>query len=219
MPDEPQLTEEALRAGLALALAETAVRNSQLEELHAGVFPGSAAGDYGDVAVVTPFGQIAWADVSRISQEEMKGLMMQIVDRLYTMLLHPEPFLRLQAAAGWKAPALDPQLMDQVQRHAARAQGVDEAKIWETWPIDRSKDRPPLRLEHRASAFAASPPQAPPPLAPDVTPDGLRALAQEPLADPTWIAKARLALAAAADEWQRAQWEVLDAGTCIPDDD
>lgn len=220
MTDDSEFTEEAWRARLALALAETGVRNSQLEELHAGVSPSSATGDYTDVKVVTPYGQIAWSEVSRISDEEMKSLMMQIVDRIYTLLLHPEPFLRLQGAARWKAPALDPQLMDQVQRHAARLEGLDESQIWVTWPIDRSKGLPPIRPEQRTPHFAPSlsePPSTQ--LEFDATPDALRALARAPLADPTWIAKARLALERAADAWESAQLELLDAGTYIPDDD
>lgn len=48
-------------ASLALALVETCVRNSRLEELHTGISPDSAVGDYSDVKVVTPYGDIPWA--------------------------------------------------------------------------------------------------------------------------------------------------------------
>src|SRR5438093_9756136 len=49
------------------------VRNSSLEELHAGTFPSSKTGDYTDVKVVSPYGEIAWNQLGRISDEEMKG--------------------------------------------------------------------------------------------------------------------------------------------------
>ena len=63
------------------------VRNSSLEELHAGTFPSSKTGDYTDVKVVSPYGEIAWNQLGRISDEEMKPLMEEIVDRLYTFLV------------------------------------------------------------------------------------------------------------------------------------
>ncbi len=41
------------------------VRNSSLEDLHAGIFPSSQTGDYTDVKVVSPDGEIAWDRASR----------------------------------------------------------------------------------------------------------------------------------------------------------
>lgn len=220
MTDDTEITEEAWRAHLALVLTETGVRNSQLEELHAGVTPSSATGDYTDVKVVTPYGEITWARVSRISDEEMKALMMQVVDRFYTLLLHPEPFSALRGASRWKAPALDPSLMETVRRHEARQAGMTEKAIWARWPIDPSKDLPPIRPEQRAPEFVASLSEPPSTrLAFDATPDALRALAEAPLADPAWIAKARLALTAAAEALESTQGALLDAETFIPDDD
>jgi hypothetical protein len=58
---------------LALAMVETCVRNTGLETLHAGTFPRSATGDYADVTVVTPDGNLPWTEVSRISDDEMKA--------------------------------------------------------------------------------------------------------------------------------------------------
>ena len=72
---------------LATVLAFHCVRNSSLEALHAGTFPSSKTGDYTDVKVVSPYGEIAWNQVGRISDEEMKPLMEEIVDRLYTFLV------------------------------------------------------------------------------------------------------------------------------------
>src|SRR5882762_874807 len=81
---DPQLQETA--AKVAKMLAFYCVRNSSLEHLHVGVFPSSQTGDYRDVRVVSPYGEIAWHRLSRISDEEMKLLMEEIVNRLYTFL-------------------------------------------------------------------------------------------------------------------------------------
>ena len=51
-----------------------AARNSELENLHAGTGPSSKTGDYSDVKVVSPYGEIPWNDLSRISDEEMGPL-------------------------------------------------------------------------------------------------------------------------------------------------
>lgn len=91
----------------ALAIAESGVRNTMLEAFHGGTFPDSATGDYSDVKVVTPFGEIPWTRLSRLSDEEMKRLMIDIVDHLYTILTNPE-LVRASAIAreNWKPPEL-----------------------------------------------------------------------------------------------------------------
>lgn len=73
-------------AALAKALASTCVRNTFLEDLHAGTAPSTKAGDYSDVKVTSPYGDIPWERLSRISDEEMKKLMKEIVDNLFTVL-------------------------------------------------------------------------------------------------------------------------------------
>lgn len=225
MPSKSQEREAAWRAKAALNLVETGMRNSRLEDLHAGVFPTSAIGDYSDVKVVTPDGEIPWTQVSRIDDLEMKALMIEVVNRVYTMLTHPEPFSRLLAAGHWDPPALNPGMMDAVARWEARQRGVPEAEIWATWPIDQTRNPPPIRAEQILAAQAARAeaadgeavlavapaPQAPsPPFTFDATPESLRALAQAPIADAAWIAKAREALRLAADGWESAQLQVLD---------
>ena len=207
------------RAMAALNLVETGFRHSGLEDLHAGVFPTSAIGDYSDVKVVTPYGEIAWADLSRLDDSEMKALMIQTVNRVYTLLTHPEPFSKLMAAGRWNTPELDPGMMDAVARWQARARGVAEDEIWATWPLDEAK-RPTIRIEQRIRQDRATAADAVP-VAPqagagaerwsfDATPDSLRVLAAAPLADAEWIAKAREALRVAADGWESAQLQVLD---------
>lgn len=61
-------------------------RNSPIEELHSGTFPTSKIGDFSDVKVVTPFGEIPWNELSRISDEEMKNLNKTICNQIYTLL-------------------------------------------------------------------------------------------------------------------------------------
>lgn len=58
-------------------------QNSVLEDLHAGTAPDSKSGDYTDVAVHTRFGEIPWILLSRISDEEMKLLMQDVVKHTY----------------------------------------------------------------------------------------------------------------------------------------
>jgi hypothetical protein len=72
---------EVLRGRLAKLIALECFRNSELENLHAGTFPGSQTGDYADVKVVSPFGEIAWNDLGRLSDDEMKVLMIDVVNR------------------------------------------------------------------------------------------------------------------------------------------
>jgi hypothetical protein len=79
-------TNELVRKRLAKLMALRCFRNTKLEDLHAGIYPSSEVGDYSDVKVVTPFGEIPWNKVSRLSDEEMKGLMIDVVNRSYTFL-------------------------------------------------------------------------------------------------------------------------------------
>ena len=80
-------SEKRIAAELAKMMAMVCVRNGRLEDLHAGRSPVTRTGDYSDVSVVDAEGQqIAWAEVSRIDDHEMRALMREIVDRLYTFL-------------------------------------------------------------------------------------------------------------------------------------
>jgi hypothetical protein len=72
---------DLLRGRLAKLMALECFRNSKLEDLHAGTFPSSKAGDYSDVKVVSPYGEIAWNDLGRLSDDEMKALMIDVVNR------------------------------------------------------------------------------------------------------------------------------------------
>ena len=106
---------QALAALLAKSIAALCVRNTFLEDLHAGITPSSQSGDYADVKVGTPYGEIPWREVSRISDEEMKRLMKEIVDKLYTFLCRQEDSEFLEAfltlggryTARWDEPRMD----------------------------------------------------------------------------------------------------------------
>lgn len=93
------LRDEKMRKKLAKMIALHCVRNTVLEDLHSGVTPSSKSGDYSDVKVVTPYGEIPWVGafggdqedgtkgkVSRLSDEEMKELMIEVVDKIYLTL-------------------------------------------------------------------------------------------------------------------------------------
>ena len=98
-------------ATLATMLAFHWVRNSSLEDLHAGIFPNSKTGAYTDVPVVSPYGEIAWNRVSRISEEEMQRLNADIVNRLYTFLFYwltsGEPDRGMPLPTHWSPPHIE----------------------------------------------------------------------------------------------------------------
>ena len=79
--------EEEMAERLATSIALLCVRNTFLETLHAGTTPSSDAGDYSDVKVVTPHGEIPWSRLSRISDDEMRQLMKEVVNKVYNVLL------------------------------------------------------------------------------------------------------------------------------------
>ena len=83
---KPNLGDPVLQKRLAKYLVQQCFRNSMLEDLHAGIAPSSKAGDYSDVVVHTPFGEIPWARLSRLDDEEMKVLMIDVVDKTYQFI-------------------------------------------------------------------------------------------------------------------------------------
>ncbi len=102
----------SIQSALAKALAVTCVRNTFLEDLHAGKTPRTETGDFSDVKVMTPSGEIAWNDLSRISNDEMQRLMKEVVNKLFTALVRiddPEflkslDVLSEQYIANWDDP-------------------------------------------------------------------------------------------------------------------
>ena len=80
------ITEPALQQRLAKYLVQECSRNSELANLHAGVVPNTKTGDYSDVIVTTPFGEIPWRELSRFNDVEMKRLMTDVVNRTYLFI-------------------------------------------------------------------------------------------------------------------------------------
>ncbi len=80
------ITEPVLQQRLAKLIVLECFRNSALEDLHAGISPCSAIGDYSDVLVNSPYGTLSWPQVSRLNDEEMKQLMIDVVDRTYRFI-------------------------------------------------------------------------------------------------------------------------------------
>jgi hypothetical protein len=77
--------EKRIAAMMAKTLAMMCVRNTSLEALHAGIVPVTHTGDYSDVRVIDADGrEIAWNDVSHLDDDQMRDLMREIVNRLYT---------------------------------------------------------------------------------------------------------------------------------------
>jgi hypothetical protein len=110
---------------LAQLFTTFCVRNC-LEDLHAGRFPSSKTGDYSDVKVVSPYGEIPWNEVSRFNDDEMKTLMKVVMNQMFSHLLilhaRDEDFKEafLMAGALWLSPEWDsPELTDKFCESAA----------------------------------------------------------------------------------------------------
>lgn len=107
--------EKRIASKLARIMAMHCVRNTLLETLHAGLTPVTLTGDYSDVFVVDADGRrIPWTKVSRINDAEMRQLMQEIVNRLYTFHLEAnDPKLQasierwMGAAMRWDEPEID----------------------------------------------------------------------------------------------------------------
>ena len=103
----------------AMTMSVNCVRNTVIENYHAGIVPQSKTGDYSDVKVVTPFGEIAWNELSCINDEEMKAFNIEVNNRIYTYLhamFNPEyadvkedfiKFCNTMYPHNWDEPVLD----------------------------------------------------------------------------------------------------------------
>src|SRR5262249_39391938 len=80
-------SSELVRKRLAKLMALRCFRNTKLEDLHAGIFPNSQSGDYSDVKVVSPYGEIPWQRLGRFSDDEMRALMVDVVNHCYQFLI------------------------------------------------------------------------------------------------------------------------------------
>lgn len=107
--------EQQIASKIAKITAMLCVRNTRLEELHAGRVPVSNTGDFSDVKVVDAEGnEIPWNDVSHFDDNEIKLLMKQIVNRLYTFqIMSDDPDMQrmvnlwMSVAGKWDDPEID----------------------------------------------------------------------------------------------------------------
>ena len=116
--------EERIAAHLAKTMAMMCVRNTMIEDIHAGLTPVTRTGDYSDVMVIDADGRkIPWPEVSHFGDDTMRDLMNQVVNRLYTFqLLAGDPgFQNWMArwetvARKWDEPDLDAGFLKAVDR-------------------------------------------------------------------------------------------------------
>jgi len=116
--------EKRVAAKLSRIMVMLCVRNTQLETLHSGPAPVTRVGDYSDVFVVDADGRrIAWTEVSHINEDEMRELMREIVNRLYTFhLCADDPKLQAQierwmgVAGKWDEPEIDQRMISRGEK-------------------------------------------------------------------------------------------------------
>ncbi|WP_395443800.1 hypothetical protein [Caulobacter sp. UC70_42] len=182
---------EESKALFALALVETCFRYTRIEDIHAGRGPVTATGDFSDVVIRDAEGEIPWNEASRISDDEMRGLMIEAVNRVYTFMSDPTDLLVLYAAGRWNRPEHDGALQRTAQRRAAVRNGLSQEEAFARFPLwpDTSPQTP---LPATTSAL-------------EVRPDDLRQLGLAANVDAAWVRQAREALLAAADQLQSAE--------------
>ena len=125
--------EQQLIATISKSMAMMCVRNTMLEDIHAGIEPVSHTGDFTDVVVIDANGRrITWPEVSRIGTEEMGRLMRQVVNRLYTFQakaddLHFVTMMdrALAEASRWDEPELDEIILSAIASSRRRANEGD----------------------------------------------------------------------------------------------
>lgn len=113
--------EMRIATNLAKIMALQDVRNTHLVTLYAGKTPETKAGELSDMTVVEAYGKhIAWADVSRISHNEMRHFTRDIVNRVYTFDLYADEqglkaaIEKSKAVSGrWEEPEIDTTMLEQ----------------------------------------------------------------------------------------------------------
>src|SRR2546428_11134190 len=80
------IKDPVLQQRLAKYLVLPCVRNSMLEDLHAGISPSSASANYSDVNVTTPYGVIPWPQASRLTDNELKRPLIAAANRAYRFI-------------------------------------------------------------------------------------------------------------------------------------
>ena len=101
MPEHPS-PDDALQSLLIRTMVVTCVRNTSIEEIHAGLAPVTKTGDYSDVTVIDADGRrIPWPDVSHFDDEQMRDFMRQVVDRIHTFTVRSNEAGFLDRIAPW----------------------------------------------------------------------------------------------------------------------
>ena len=141
--EAPRMVFSKKRSDLAKSIVLHAFRNTILETIHAGRGVTSRTGRYDDVKVVTPDGEIPWNDVSHISDEQMRTLMIKAVNTVYTMLSFPR--LIFPIPKKWNDAEPDENMMAWLARsgclgEAARVEA--DAKLAASWPAFFEDDKP-----------------------------------------------------------------------------
>ena len=120
-----EIDEKRIVASLAKIMAMMCVRNTKLEDIHAGVVPVSKTRDFSDVMVIDGEGlKIPWTEVSHFDDDAMRDLMRQIVNRIYTFQLKTDDphFQKLidrwaSVAEKWDDPELDEFFLRTIKRY------------------------------------------------------------------------------------------------------
>ena len=94
--------------------------------MHRGLSPITHTGDYSDVVVVDAEGRrIPWPEVSRFDENEMRDLMREIVNKIYTFFVKGEDpdFVAFSdyvrpATYEWDKPKIDSVMMHHVKEYA-----------------------------------------------------------------------------------------------------
>ena len=119
--------EKHIAVKIAKIMAMMCVRNTKLEDIHAGVGPVSKTGDFSDVVVVDADGRkIPWTEVSHFDDDAMHDLMRQIVNRLYTFQLKVDDpqFQKMMdrwasIAEKWDKPELDEPFLQAIKLYSS----------------------------------------------------------------------------------------------------
>ena len=122
--------DRRIAAVLAKGMAMMCFRNTILEDFHSGISPVSHTGDFSDVVVIDANGRrIPWPEVAHIEPDEMRDLMREVVNGLYTCHLKagdPDFFGMLDWAVReawkWDEPELDEVLLKGLEARRRREQ-------------------------------------------------------------------------------------------------
>ena len=125
--------QHQLIANFSKSMASMCVRNTRLEDIHAGIEPVSHTGDFSDVVVIDANGRrIPWPEVSRIGNDEIRDPMREVVNRLYTYPVNAgDPHFvvmmdrALAEAWQWDEPELDEAMVSGIERARRRAEEED----------------------------------------------------------------------------------------------